>query len=61
MSRTSMAEILNTAPEPIHVHLWDREGCEAFAARLGVSDEKLRKAIRMVGTRVTTLTSHLKT
>ncbi len=56
-----MAENRNTAPEPTHLHLWDREGCEAFAARLGVSDEKLRKAIRMVGTRVTTLTSYLKT
>ncbi|WP_449410036.1 DUF3606 domain-containing protein [Methylobacterium komagatae] len=55
-----MSETQITSSEPTHLHLWDRKACEEFAARMGVSEEKLRKAIRMVGSRVTTLTSHLK-
>ena len=55
-----MSDTQNTRPIRTHLHLWDRAGCEEFAARLGVSEDKLRKAIRMVGSRVTTLTSHLK-
>lgn len=55
-----MPDTQTTRPERTHLHLWDRVGCEKFAARLGVSEEKLREAIRMVGSRVTTLTSHLK-
>jgi hypothetical protein len=55
-----MAETRTSRPERTHLHLWDREACEEFAARMGVSEEKLRKAIRMVGSRVTTLTSYLK-
>jgi hypothetical protein len=42
------------------LYLWDRTACEEFATRMGVSEEKLRKAIRMVGSRVTTLSSYLK-
>jgi hypothetical protein len=55
-----MSEPRNTSSEPTHLLLWDRPAREEFAARLGVSDEKLRKAIRMVGSRITTLTSYLK-
>lgn len=56
-----MAEIRNIHPERTHLHPWETDRCQAFAARMGVSDDKLRKAIRMVGSRVTTLTSYLKT
>lgn len=55
-----MSETQTTGSEPTHLHLWDRKACEEFAAGMEVSQEKLRKAIRMVGSRVTTLTSYLK-
>lgn len=55
-----MPDTETTRQDRTHLRLWDREACEQFAARMGVSEEKLRKAIRMVGSRVTTLTSHLK-
>lgn len=55
-----MAETRNTSPVRTHLYLWDRAGCEEFAARMGVSEGKLRKAIRLVGSRITTLSSYLK-
>ena len=55
-----MAETQNTRPERTHLDIADREQCTEFATRMGVSDEKLRKAVRMVGSRLTTLTSYLK-
>ncbi|MEG9524186.1 MAG: DUF3606 domain-containing protein [Hyphomicrobiales bacterium] len=55
-----MTESRNPGQERTHLYPWDRAECEAFAARMGISDAKLRKAIRMVGSRITTLSSRLK-
>ncbi|WP_244471755.1 DUF3606 domain-containing protein [Methylobacterium sp. ARG-1] len=55
-----MAETHNTSAERSHLDVWDRSAREQFAARLGISDEKLRQAIRMVGSRIATLSSYLK-
>lgn len=55
-----MAEIQSSRREPTHLNIWDRIEREEFAARMGVSEEKLRKAVRMVGSRITTLSSYLK-
>ena len=55
-----MSDIKATPPERTHLDIWDRVARGAFAARMGVSDEKLRKAIWMVGSRITTLSSYLK-
>jgi hypothetical protein len=55
-----MADFQDPHPRRTHLYLWDRTACTEFAARMGVSEEKLRKAIRIVGSRVTTLSSYLK-
>ncbi|MDP4027192.1 DUF3606 domain-containing protein [Methylobacterium sp. NEAU 140] len=55
-----MSDLQSIRPERTHLDVWDRAARSAFAARIGVSDEKLRKSIRMVGSRITTLSSHLK-
>lgn len=55
-----MADTHNSGPERTHLDVWDRSARERFAARLGVSDEKLRHAIRVVGSRIATLSSYLK-
>lgn len=56
----AMAETHNTRPERSHLDVWDRAARTQFAARMGVSEEKLRSAIRMVGSRLSTLSSYLK-
>ncbi|MCJ2051015.1 DUF3606 domain-containing protein [Methylobacterium sp. J-070] len=38
----------------------DRSVRAAWAERYGLTDEQVRKAVRMVGSRITTLTSHLR-
>lgn len=55
-----MAETHNTCSERSHLDVWDRAARARFAARMGVSEEKLRNAIRMVGSRISTLSSYLK-
>jgi hypothetical protein len=55
-----MAEIQGSVREPTHLNIWDRIEREAFMARMGVSEDKLRKAVQMVGSRITTLSSYLK-
>lgn len=55
-----MAETHGDRPERAHLDIWDRPAGERFAARMGVSDEKLRSAIRTIGSRIATLSSYLK-
>jgi hypothetical protein len=55
-----MAETQTDRREPTHLNIWDQTEREGFAARMGVSEERLRKAVRMVGSRITTLSSYLK-
>lgn len=55
-----MAELDNDHAERSHLDVWDRSARERFAVRMGVSDEKLRRAIRVVGSRIATLSSYLK-
>ncbi|KAA0122357.1 DUF3606 domain-containing protein [Methylobacterium sp. P1-11] len=55
-----MAETHGDRPERSHLDIWDRPARERFAARMDVSDEKLRCAIRIVGSRIAILSSCLK-
>jgi hypothetical protein len=55
-----MAEPHNSRSDRPHLDVWDRSARAQFAARMGVSEEKLRSAIRMVGSRISTLSSYLK-
>ncbi|GJD34513.1 DUF3606 domain-containing protein [Methylobacterium aerolatum] len=42
-----------------HVDIFDRASREAWAQHFGVSEERLRKAVSMVGTRITSITAYL--
>nr|WP_267427379.1 DUF3606 domain-containing protein [Methylobacterium sp. GC_Met_2] len=43
---------------PTHIDINDRTARAALAARLGVTEEQLRKTVRLVGTRVRTIEAH---
>lgn len=43
-----------------HIDITDRAVRSAWAERYGVTDAQLRKAVRMVGSRITTLSNHLR-
>ena len=42
-----------------HIDVFDRSAREAWAHRFGVTEERLRKAVRMVGSRVTSVAAYL--
>ena len=42
-----------------HIEIFDRASREAWAQHFGVSEERLRKAVSMVGTRITSITAYL--
>ncbi|CAO4164897.1 DUF3606 domain-containing protein [Methylorubrum extorquens] len=55
-----MAETQADRREPTHLNVWDQTERAGFAARMGVSEGRLRKAVRLVGSRISTLSSYLK-
>jgi hypothetical protein len=42
-----------------HIDIYDRAAREAWAQRFGVSEERLRKAVTMVGSRITSVAAYL--
>ena len=42
-----------------HIDIYDRAMREAWAQRFGVSEERLRKAVTMVGGRITSIAAYL--
>jgi hypothetical protein len=42
-----------------HIDVFDRGARERWALRFGVTEERLRKAVRMVGSRVTSVAAYL--
>jgi hypothetical protein len=42
-----------------HIDVFDRAAREHWALRFGVTEERLRKAVRMVGSRVTSVAAYL--
>jgi hypothetical protein len=42
-----------------HIDISDRGARDLWTKRFGVTEERLRKAVRMVGSRVTTVTDYL--
>ncbi len=42
-----------------HIDVFDRAAREAWAHRFGVTEDRLRKAISMVGSRVTSVAAYL--
>lgn len=46
--------------ERTHLDIHDRSSRETYARQFGVSEDQLRKAVRLVGSRISTLRGHLK-
>ena len=42
-----------------HIDIYDRATREAWAQRFGVSEVRLRKAVTMVGSRITSVAAYL--
>ena len=42
-----------------HIAIFDRATREEWAQRFGVSEERLRKAVTMVGSRITSVAAYL--
>lgn len=42
-----------------HIDIFDRASRAVWVQHFGVSEERLRKAVTMVGTRVTSITAYL--
>ncbi|MGU3417002.1 DUF3606 domain-containing protein [Methylobacterium sp. D54C] len=42
-----------------HIDVFDRAAREHWALRFGVTEERLRKAVRMVGSRVASVAAYL--
>ena len=47
------------ATNATHLDVHDRAARAALASRLGVDEQRLRKATRIVGSRITSLTAYL--
>jgi hypothetical protein len=58
-SRDAEQATMASQDEPTHLDIHDRSSRQAYARLFGVTEEQLRKAARLVGTRVKTLRSHL--
>lgn len=43
-----------------HVDIYNRDACAELAARLGVTEDRLRRAVRMVGTRISSIQGYLR-
>ncbi|MCJ2101828.1 DUF3606 domain-containing protein [Methylobacterium sp. E-046] len=51
---------MTTETERTHLDIHDGSSRESYARLFGVSEEQLRKAVRLVGSRVSTLRGHLR-
>ncbi|SFT30105.1 DUF3606 domain-containing protein [Methylobacterium sp. yr668] len=45
--------------DKVHIDVFDRPAREHWALHFGVTEERLRKAVRMVGSRVTSVAAYL--
>lgn len=53
-------EALDMQGERTHLDIHDRSSRETHARQFGVTEDQLRKAVPLVGSRISTLRSHLK-
>lgn len=57
---------MSSSPSPFvsrtttHIDIYDGAVRSAWTQRYGVTDAQLRKAVRMVGSRISTLSNHLR-
>lgn len=49
-----------TTARKTHLDIYDTHARSSFAASLGVSEDRLRRAVHLVGSRISTLTSYFQ-
>ncbi|WP_082487900.1 MULTISPECIES: DUF3606 domain-containing protein [unclassified Methylobacterium] len=55
-----LTEPLDTTTGKTHLDIFDTQQRSAMATRLGVSEDRLKRAVRLVGNRISTLKSYLE-
>ncbi|POR41777.1 DUF3606 domain-containing protein [Methylobacterium sp. V23] len=55
-----LTEPLDTNAGKTHLDIFDTQQRSAMATRLGVSEDRLKRAVRLVGNRISTLKSYLE-
>ncbi|KQP32098.1 hypothetical protein ASF25_04060 [Methylobacterium sp. Leaf100] len=56
---TMIADRISAQPaQKTHLDIYDTQARSIMATRLGVSEDRLRKAVHIVGSRISTLTSY---
>ncbi|MCK2055744.1 MULTISPECIES: DUF3606 domain-containing protein [unclassified Methylobacterium] len=53
-------EPLDTNTGKTHLDIYDSQQRSSIASRLGVSEDRLKRAVRLVGNRISTLKSYLE-
>jgi hypothetical protein len=55
-----LSDSLDTKAGKIHLDIYDSQQRSSMASRFGVSEDRLKRAVRLVGTRISTLKSYLE-
>jgi hypothetical protein len=55
-----LTEPLASQSGKTHLDIYDSQQRSTMASRLGVSEDRLKRAVRLVGSRITTLKSYLE-
>jgi len=55
-----LTDSLDSKTGKTHIDIYDSQQRSTIASRLGVSEDRLKRAVRLVGTRITTLKSYLE-
>ena len=55
-----LTDQLDTKTGKTHLDIYDSQERTSMASRLGVSEDRLKRAVRLVGTRISTLKSYLE-
>lgn len=55
-----LTDSIDSKTEKSHLDIFDSQQRTAMATRLGVSEDRLKRAVRLVGNRISTLKSYLE-
>ncbi|MCJ2034339.1 DUF3606 domain-containing protein [Methylobacterium sp. J-068] len=55
-----LTDSLDSKTGKTHLDIYDSQQRSMMASRLGVTEDRLKRAVRLVGTRISTLKSYLE-
>ena len=55
-----LTDSLDPKSSKTHIDIYDSQQRSQMASRFGVSEDRLKRAVRLVGTRISTLKSYLE-